>query len=94
MATALEFWPEYNGGPLWTQDGKTADLSTLELSPELRNRLTGWNSKYEDSKLPFEANDSEWLDEGTTLLHDVRSELGSAYEIVVTEPWWGEEPGG
>jgi len=30
--------------------------------------------------------------QGIQLLADVRLALGVGYEVVVTEPWWGEKP--
>jgi hypothetical protein len=93
VADALEFWPEYNSGPLWTGDGRSVDLDALPLPRDLRERLRRWNSRYDDSKLPYDENDVEWLYEGERLLAETRSALGSSYTVVVTEPWWGEEPG-
>jgi hypothetical protein len=92
MARVLEFWPEYNSGPLWSPDGADVDLESLGLPTDLVERLRHWNARYDDSKLPFERDDVGWLNEGTALLGEVRMALGSAYEVVVTEPWWGEEP--
>ena len=69
MPTVLEFWPECNGGPIWTTNGKTVDPRSLELC----DALYSWNAKYGDSLLPFETNDREWLDEGVQLLARTRA---------------------
>ncbi len=92
MPVVLEFWPEEKSGPLFTADGTTADLSALPISEDLRSALNAWNNEYDDSKLPFEQNDTTWLERGVTLLSEIRSALGENYDVVVTEPWWGEEP--
>ena len=63
-----------------------------ELPSDLVERLRRCNDRYDDAKLPFENNDIEWLHEGQVLLTEVRAALGRDYEVVVTEPWWGEEP--
>jgi hypothetical protein len=88
----LEFWPEYDSGPLWAQGATSVDLSSLPLSEGLRARLVAWNDRYDDSKLPFENNDTVWLDAGKVLLREIRHELGDAYEVLVNEEWWDEEP--
>lgn len=92
VPTVLEFWPEYSGGPLWSEYGRTVELESVGLSRDLIGRLTAWNARYDDAKLPFEENDRDWLNEGTGLLAEVRTALGTDYVVVVTEPWWGEEP--
>ncbi len=92
MPTTIEFWPEYGDGPLWTTDGEAVDPFALALSTDLAEALRSWNAGYDDSKLPFETSDEAWLDEGARLLAAVRSELGEGYDVVVTEPWWGETP--
>ena len=91
MTIELEFWPEYNSGPLW-DGGETVDLGSLQLSQELRERLDRWNAAFSDDRLPFESNDVVWLAEGRSLLGQIRSELGDTHSVVVREPWWGEEP--
>jgi hypothetical protein len=88
----VEFWPEYNGGPLWSDDGKSVDLAALPLSHDLRSRLMAWNARYDDSKLPFETNDAAWLAEGKALLAETRHAVNDSITVVVTEPWWDEEP--
>ncbi len=35
---------------------------------------------------------SPWLDEGRDLLEQIRQELQASHKVIVTEPWWGEEP--
>ena len=90
--TTLEFWPDYGPGPLWL-DGMAVDLHTLGLPQELACHLEAWNDQYEERKVPLEgAGDVEWLREGMSLLRRTRSALGATYSVVVTEPWWGEEP--
>ena len=91
MPTLLEFLPEYDGGPLWSEDGKTVD-DVARAAPDLSGRLAVWSARYDDSKLPFEQNDREWLDEGARLLTEVRVALGSDYELAVNEEWWGVQP--
>jgi hypothetical protein len=50
-------------------------------------------SAYAEEKLPVEGpGDQQWLDEGVDLLRRCREELQPNYEVVVTEPWWGEVP--
>lgn len=87
----LEFWLEYSSGPLWAADGQSIELDSLDLPASLRQRLADWNGRYDDSLLPFEDDDAEWLVEGRTLLADVRQSLSGLYEGVVTEPWWEEQ---
>jgi hypothetical protein len=60
-------------------------------SPALVERLRSWNSRYDDSKLPLKGDDTQWLAEGESLLGEVRRALDGVFEIIVTEPWWGEE---
>jgi hypothetical protein len=92
VTVVLEFWPEYGGGPLWTEMGQSVDLSNLEVSTDLKTQLSTWNLEYDDSKLPFETNDVQWLEAGKELLARLRNELGGDYQVIVTEPWWGEVP--
>ena len=52
-----------------------------------------WNAAYEENKVPIEGpGDAAWLREGIRLLHEIRGALGNEYRVVVTEPWWGEDP--
>lgn len=91
--TVLEFWPDYGPGPLWTADGEAVDVASLGLSADLAQRLAAWHSNYAEDRVPIEGDgDPVWLAEGVALLRDVRAELGVDYAVVVTEPWWGEEP--
>ena len=87
----MEFWPEYNSGPLCSSTGAAIDLAALALPEALVQRLREWNASYDDSKLPFEQNDTAWLANGQGLLAETRKALGPDYEVIVTEPWWGEE---
>jgi len=87
----LDFWPDYGVGPLWSEDGKAVDLLALGLPGQLVERLKGWNGQYAEERLPLEGSgDAEWLSEGVALLRRTREALGSTFQIVVTEPWWGE----
>ena len=89
----VEFWPDYGSGPLWTEDGKAADLRSLGLPSELVAQLEVWNGQYAEDKIPIEGEgDSGWLGEGISLLRRTRAALGSDVHVVVTEPWWGEDP--
>ena len=89
----LEFFrPDYGPGPLWEQ-GKPADLRSLGLPYELAEQLISWNSQFEEDKVPLEGpGDVGWIAKGVHLLRQVRLALGSGYNVVVTEPWWGETP--
>lgn len=92
----LEWWPDYGSGPLWKRSGRggvPVDAASLGLSPNLVARLTGWNASYNENKLLPESNsDSAWISQGIKLLAEVRQHLSGTFEIVVTEPWWGEPP--
>jgi hypothetical protein len=91
--SVLEFWPDYGPGPLWTDEGKLADLAALPIGDDLTERLTAWNAAYSEEKVPIEGSgDEAWLSEGKRLLHEVRSALEDQHQVVVTEPWWGEKP--
>ena len=91
--TLLEFWPDYGAGPLWTETGQPADLAALGLDPALVGEASAWNSEYAEDKVPIEGHgDEAWLTKGRDLLMRLRAGLGPDYEVVVTEPWWGEEP--
>ena len=67
-------------------------MVAIGLPRELVDRLKQWNDRYADTRLPFEKNDTEWLRDGQALLAEVRAAVGGAFEVVVTEPWWGEGP--
>lgn len=91
--TVLEFWPDYGPGPLWTEDGKPFDLTTLDVARGLVESVAAWNAAYLEDKVPIDApGDAAWLREGRRLLHEIRIALGNEYRVVVTEPWWGENP--
>jgi hypothetical protein len=95
MSERLEFWPEYRGGPLWTDRGESVELSDLPISDDLRQRLAAWSSRYSDERLPVEdRGDPDWVAVGRDLLAEVRRALQPGYEVIVTEPRWGEEPVG
>ena len=89
----LEFWPEYGEGPLWHPDGAAVVLEDLGLPAALVERLRTWNGQYQEENIPVEGpGDAAWLKEGVDLLHSTRQALGPECEVVVTEPWWDEEP--
>jgi len=91
--TLLEFWPDYGPGPLWTADGKAADLGSLGLPSELVAELASWNDQYTEAKIPVEGTgDDSWLGEGRNLLRRTRVALGSDFDVVATEPWWDAPP--
>lgn len=89
----LEFWPDYGAGPLWTEGGVAADLGSLGLPDELAEELASWNSRYAEGKVPVEGSgDPAWLAEGGRLLRRTRHVLGPGIQVIVTEPWWDEDP--
>lgn len=89
----LEFWPEYGSGPLWSDDGKHVDLRSLDLGVDVIEELEAWNSQYAENKIPLESlGDARWLNEGRHLLRRTREALKPDYQVVVTEPWWDENP--
>ena len=91
--TVLEFWPDYGSGPLWTEEGQSVDPRSLGLAEELVEQLQEWNGAYAEAKIPTEGHgDPAWLAEGVQLFNRVRTALGPAFEVVVTEPWWEADP--
>ena len=52
--TVWEFWPDYGPGPLWSGDGKPADLASLGLGRDLIEHLAAWNAEYSEDKVPIE----------------------------------------
>jgi ribosomal protein S16 len=93
VVIVLEFWPDYGPGPLWTGDGKAADLAGLPIDGDLVERLTTWNAAYSEDKVPLDGpGDLGWLGQGKRLLDEVRAALHDQHRIVVREPWWGEKP--
>ena len=100
MVRRLEWWPEYERGPLW-EGATTVSPDDLGLPPDLAKRIEGWSSRYNDDRLPVDGpGDSAWLQEGSALLKEVRRSLGERVQVVVREPWWGvpdedfEQPAG
>lgn len=90
--TELEFWPDYGPGPLWDDEGKPVDLNSLGLDKGLVARVEAWNAEYAEDKIPVDGpGDLAWVRAGSQLLHDIRAALGTDYQVIVTEPWWGEE---
>ena len=96
VTEVLEWWPDYGSGPLWKRSGQggvNVDAASLGLSPDLVARLTEWNASYHEDKLLPESNsDRAWISQGIELLAEVRQHLLGRFEIIVTEPWWGELP--
>jgi hypothetical protein len=89
----LEFWPDHGAGPLWTARGAPADPHQLGLPEDLAERISTWNARYDEGRIPVEGpGDNAWLAEGKELLDRVRRALGVEYRVIVTEPWWGEDP--
>ncbi len=65
----------------------------LDIPEPLASHLRSWNASYEEWKIPVEGpGDAPWVEEGIRLLRATREALGPGTEVVVTEPWWGEEP--
>jgi hypothetical protein len=92
-APLLEFWPDYGPGPLWDAHGKALEPQSLGLDADLANRLLAFNAAYEEERVPVDGpGDAEYLAEGTGLLATVRAALNGRFRVIVTEPWWGEEP--
>ena len=90
----LERWPDHGRSPLWRVEGRggvAVDAATAGLEAEIAARLAAWVRSYDEDKIPLDgAGDQEWIQTGVGLLHEVRSALAGRYEVVVTEPWWGE----
>jgi hypothetical protein len=60
--TSFEFWPDYGEGPLWTNEGKSADLGALPLGDDLLCRLMDWNARYTEERIPVEGpGDAEFV---------------------------------
>jgi hypothetical protein len=89
----LEFWPDYGPGPLWDAQGQAVEPHALGLDADLANRLLAFNAAYEEKRRPVDGpGDPDYLAEGSRLLARVRAALGGRFRVIVTEPWWGEEP--
>ena len=90
--TVIEFWPDHGPGPLWL-GGRAVRPEDLDIPEPLASRLRTWNASYEEWKIPVEGSgDALWIEEGIRLLQATREALSPDVEVVVTEPWWGEEP--
>ena len=86
----IEFWPDYDRGPLWI-DGREAPSESLGLPASLAERVQVWNAQYEERKIPGEGpGDPAWLAEGRKLLHEVREALSPEYEVGANEDWCDE----
>lgn len=92
--TLLEWWPDYGGDLLHVRTGPggvSVDLLELPLSTDLKDALKAWVGNYSDDRVPGDGpGDPAWISEGAALLARCRTELSPGYEVVVTEPWWGE----
>ncbi len=90
--TVIEFWPDYGPGPLW-RDGRAVVPEELGIPEPLATQLRTWNAGYDESRAPIDGpGDSAWIAEGVELLRATRDALAPRTQVVVTEPWWGEEP--
>ncbi len=47
----MEFWPDYGPGPLWSEGGKSVDLTSLGVDPDLVERIEAWNAAYGEHKV-------------------------------------------
>ena len=91
-APVMEFWPDYGPGPLWV-GGRAEAPESLGLEPALASALERWNEEYDEALMPVEGTgDSGYIATGVALLARVRQALAGRFRVVVTEPWWGEEP--
>lgn len=90
----IEFWPDYGPGPLWGDAGQSLQPEEVGVPSDLAARLLTWNSEYAEDKIPAAdaQGDPAYLDRGVELLAETRDALRDLYEVVVTEPWWGEDP--
>lgn len=85
-------WPDCGSGSPWAGK-KAVDLHSVGLPGELADHLKARNGQYAEDKLPLEGSeDAEWISDGTTLLRRTRAALGASVTVIVTEPWWDEEP--
>ncbi|MDP9067895.1 MAG: hypothetical protein M3N53_06065 [Actinomycetota bacterium] len=88
----FEFWPDYGvHSPLW-EKGRNVSLDQLPIADDVRQAIQEWTTNYAEDRLPLEGpGDPDWLAEGQKCLAAIRRSLPDT-EVVVTEPWWGEEP--
>lgn len=86
--------PEFgrcNSGPLWL-GGRPVTADELHLDELLAEQFAAWNASYDDAKLPMEGpGDAAWLAEGIKRHGAVRAAV-SPRKVLVTEPWWSEDP--
>lgn len=91
-----EWWPDYGGGPFFLRTGRggeKVELATLNLTGTLEDAIRAWNQDFEEAKLPIDGpGDHSWIARGIDLLDQTRQELSGRVKVVVTEPWWNEEP--
>jgi hypothetical protein len=91
----LEFWPDYSGALLWSDNGKRVSLDDVPLPRDLIEQAYGWIAEYDDSKLPWEpTRDDEWLSEGKRLFVDLRRELlKHGFDLAPDEDFWAPRDG-
>jgi hypothetical protein len=90
----LEWWPDYGNELFWLRNGRGGKrilIENLQLSATLQDALRRWVALYDDERLSA-GDQSEWIIEGIRLLAESRAELSGRFSIVVTEPYWGEQP--
>ena len=80
MSTLLVF-PEWGGREVVPR--------SIDISPELRQRLRAWNQTWEvvldpviEIKWPDPAVGREWIAEGDALVRDLQREIGSSLRVV------------
>lgn len=79
-----------HGHPLWDRSPGgfgPIDPANLNVSPELRRRLTAWNDVYE-CRLdgPVDQVDVEsWQREGLSLAHELQHELGAEVRVLYVD---------
>jgi hypothetical protein len=75
------------------RQGTARRSGIVGISSELVEQVRSWDSQYEEDRIPLNGpGDAEWLAEGVGLLRQLRTDLGDDFDLVVTEPWWGEAP--
>ncbi len=82
-----------SASPQTGRGGEKVELATLNLTVTLEDALRAWNKDFEEAKLPIDGSgDPNWIARGIDLLDQTRHELSGRAKVVVTEPWWNEEP--
>lgn len=89
----LKLMADYGAWPLWDSEAPeyNVDPKTLPLSEETKRRLVAWAQVYDatlnqeyppDSAFPSQEAERAFRREGSLLMQQLRSELGSDYEVV------------